>query len=303
MEKVEIKSVGHFISTMEAMLQFMHKLLAEEHHMPSAPKDETEKLKELTELRLLAKSSVWPEAINPELLTQTEDEKLHRGARIIHDLAHTDLIDKKVLDIGCGEGHTSFVAANLYGARLVVGYDIEDKKWNFTETENLVLTSSWSDVESYKLYDVILIHDVIDHTSDFDKTLEKLSLLKSETCKIFVRCHPWLSRHGTHNDLNKAFLHLVFTDEELYAMGVKSTIAHKLLDPLESYRKLFKNAGFTILSEKETRRDVEMFFTHNPNIRRRIKEKFQKSTKPEFANGDEFPRDLLELEFVDFVLI
>lgn len=303
MTKVEIHTVKQFIASMEAMMQFMHKLLAEENAMPPEPKTDTEKLKEITELRMMSKSGVWPDAVFPELIPATEDEKLHQSAKIIHDLIRLDMIDKKVLHLGCGEGQTAYVMANLHGPEKVVGYDAKNSDWKYENTNNLLLTNSWTEVEENGPYDIILANDIIDHAADFDQTLEKIKLIKNFDCKICLRCHPWLSRHGAHAENNKAYIHLVFSDDELSNMGIKTTPSHKLLDPQASYHKTFKNAGYSILSEKETRRDIEIFFTHNPNILRRIKEKFKNSANPKYATGEEFPRELLELEFIDYVLI
>jgi len=303
MTKIEIQTVKQFISHMEAMMHFMQKLLAEEKALPPEPKTDHEKLKEITELRMLSKSGVWPDAIPSEEICTTEDEKLHQGAKIVHELIKVDMIDKTVLQIGCGEGHVAYVMTNLHGPRKVVGCDAKKQDWKFENTNNLLLTNSWTDVEKNGPYDIILAHDVMDHTGDFDQTLEKIKSIKTEDCKICLRCHPWVSRHGAHADNNKAFIHLIFNEEELGNMGVKTLTSHKLLDPQESYKKTFKTAGYSILSEKETKRDVEMFFTHNPNILRRIKEKFKNSANQKFASGEEFPRNLLELEFIDYVLI
>ena len=50
MTKIEIQTVKQFISHMEAMVHFMQKLLAEEIAMPPEPKNDHEKLKEITSL-------------------------------------------------------------------------------------------------------------------------------------------------------------------------------------------------------------------------------------------------------------
>ena len=120
-----------------------------------------------------------------------------------------------------------------------------------------------------------------------------------------MRCHPWTSRHGTHlyKQLNKAYLHLVFSEDELYAMGLKETKATVFLEPLETYRKMISDAGLKILNEDHINHPVELFFTHEEAILRRIKEKWANSKNQAFATGKEFPREMLEIQFVDFVLI
>ena len=119
-----------------------------------------------------------------------------------------------------------------------------------------------------------------------------------------MRCHPWSSRHGTHlyKQINKAFLHLVFTDDEIFAMGLKEQFAHKVLDPLSFYRDLIKQSGLKTIKEDITTSPVEIFFTQNEEIMRRIKEKWKTSSDPELKDGSKFPRDILEIEFVDYWL-
>jgi hypothetical protein len=50
-------------------------------------------------------------------------------------------------------------------------------------------------------------------------------------------------------------------------------------------------------------REVELFFAHNPVILKRIKEKWNSSSNSEYASGIKFPREFMEIEFVDFTLI
>ena len=127
--------------------------------------------------------------------------------------------------------------------------------------------------------------------------------MRTDKCKIYVRCHPWSSRHGAHlhEEINKAFVHLVFTEDELSNMGYNVPFTHRLLDPLTSYRNLFKKVGYTILSEDIIKTTIEPFFYTNEKVAKRIKEKWQ--TMSGFHNGQNFPRQYMDMEIVDFVLI
>lgn len=305
---MEIKTIKQFVMQLEAMIKFMNRFIEQENILLPPPENDTERLRELTELRLLAKSDAWPQAIEQELIVNDkEDEKIHRAASVLKTLISTDLQGKKILDVGCGEGHIAFIASNLFTENLVVGYDIENDNWeHFEKPENLMLTKLWSEVDNNAPYEVIIINDVIDHTKEFEKTLEKIIKVKDkEFGKIYIRCHPWTSRHGchTHHDMNKAFLHLVFSEDELYAMGVQPVPTYPLLDPLESYRKMFKSFGLSIIKENVIRKDVELFFIHNPHILRRIKDKFKNSNNPDYASGEHFPRNIIEIEYIDFTLM
>ena len=299
------KIIKEYIRALEHMTGFLRTLLEEEMKMPPLPEGEREKLSEFTSLRMLAKSEKWPLAVPEDLICgDDEDHKLARAAGIVNEFIRTDLTDKKLLDFGCGEGHVPYIAANLIGVKSAVGYDLV-QEWDKIESiPNLQFTSDFNVVKENGPYDVILINDVLDHNTDPDM-MKKVKSIKTETGRIYMRCHPWTSRHGTHlyKQLNRAYLHLVFTEDELYAMGLKETKATILLDPLETYRKMISEAGLKVLNEDHIKHPVEIFFTHEEAVLRRIKEKWATSKNPSLAKGKTFPRDILEIQFADFVLI
>ena len=71
---------------------------------------------------------------------------------------------------------------------------------------------------------------------------------------------------------------------------------------MKTYKKLFEDAGLKIESEKVKKANVELFFTLNPAILRRIKEKFKDGDDQSYSDGKSFPRDILEIQRVDFIL-
>ena len=302
------KTIKEYIRALEHIVKFMKNLLEEETKIIEPPIDH---LETLTNLRFLAKSDAWPKAVTDDLLCgDDEDSKLARAAGIIQEFINVELVGKNFLDFGCGEGHVPFVAASLAGTKQSVGYDVVNQEWSHFEEKNrdlnnFFLTDNWEETLSKGPYDVILVNDVLDHSGDPLKALQQIQEAKAPMGKILIRCHPWVSRHGTHlyKQLNKAYLHLVFTPDELYAMGLKETTTQTALDPISLYRTLIKEAGLTILKEDTITQPVEMFFTHNPEILRRIKDKWKTSTDPALSSGEEFPRKILELQFVDLTLI
>ena len=60
-----------------------------------------------------------------------------------------------------------------------------------------------------------------------------------ENSRLFVRFHPYTSRNGTHlgNQINKAYIHLIFSDDEL----AKRMQARPISPPTaeRGYHKLF----------------------------------------------------------------
>ena len=304
----EIKDVQHFIQTLDSLKAFMQKFLDQENLVNEVTITSNDSLKEFTDLRFLMKSDHWPEAMEEgDIVHDNEEEKLHQAAAILSTLVKVDLLEKNVLQFGCKEGHVGYVAKTLFNTKKFVSYDIEKSdNWSkYCQDKSLIYSDKWSDIEKEGPYDAIIIHDIIDHAQEFEKSFQKIISVKNPTGKIFIRCHPWTSRHGchTHLQVNKAFLHLIFSEDELFGMGIKPTLTNRLLDPLTAYHRLFKAAGLTIQNEKIMTREVELFFAHNPVILKRIKEKWNSSSNSEYASGIKFPREFMEIEFVDFTLI
>lgn len=294
-----MKNVQEYIKALEHLTQFLKEILAQENIIVPAPTTDDEKIQEITDLRFLARSNLWPDAIDPALISDptNEKEKLLRAEGVIHDFMKIDLTDKTFLEIGCGEGHTTFLSSSM--TKTSVGYDAKDQNWDhFEKRDNLFFTTN----EIPGTFEVILLNDVLDHT---ENPLALLELAKKHSCgEIYVRCHPWTSRHGTHlfRQLNKAYLQLVFTKQELFNLGLFEEKVSVLLDPIETYKEWFAETGLKIVREEKITQDVELFFTQNPVVLRRIKEKFVDSSNSEIAMGKKFPRDIIQVQFADFVL-
>lgn len=293
------KTIEEYIRALEHITGFLQSLLDEENKQPKAPKHEREKLSELTELRILAKSDQWPEAVPEELLCGEDDEhKNARAAGIIHDFVKENIKDKSFLDFGCGDGNVAWYAANLADTNTTVGYDLIEQNWErFLPKYNLSFTTDWGKVHDMGPYDIVVVNDVLDHADNPKEVMEKIASVKTPgTGKVFMRCHPWASRHGTHvyKQLNKAFLHLVFNEQEMATLGLTEMKTNKLLNPQNTYRRLIKEAGLSILQENITTQPVEMFFSHHPAILRRIREKWR---------NVKFPRETMEIQFVEYVLV
>ena len=305
MDSYSEKNIKEYIRALDHMKSFFQSMLENDKKVVTPPSDY---VKSLTNIRMLTKTPGWPVAIEPEWICgDDENSKMSRATGVIDKFfKDDDLSGKKFLDFGCGEGHVAYVAATLNDASLAIGYDPKSSncKDYKKDKDNFFLTDNFDEVSLNGNYDFILLNDVLDHASDPLSVLEQVKKLRRPDCKIAMRCHPWSSRHGTHlyKQINKAFLHLVFTDDEIFAMGLKEQFAHKVLDPLSFYRDLIKQSGLKTIKEDITTSPVEIFFTQNEEIMRRIKEKWKTSSDPELKDGSKFPRDILEIEFVDYWL-
>ena len=295
------KQILEYIKNLEQLTKFLKTLVVEEFEEP------VDEIAEFTCLRMLAKSDKWPEALPDELNSTDEDFQLYRASRILNEFITDDIGGKSFLDFGCGKGHVAYLAANLLKPLKSIGYDIKDDNWeHFEKEDNLLFTTNIKELKLNAPYDIILLNDVLDHCNKPAETLAQIKELKSENAQVFLRMHPWTSRHGQHlhEQLNKSYLHLVFSEMELYSIGVKPrSKIQKYLDPLAEYRNLIANAGFTIQSEDIVTQSLDSFFTSNKKIASRISKNWKDDKNPMLANGVGFPQNILEIQFVDYVLI
>jgi 2-polyprenyl-3-methyl-5-hydroxy-6-metoxy-1,4-benzoquinol methylase len=261
--------------------------------------DTFEKLKEALQ------SAKWPEAVNKNLVCDpdSEQDKLERGRGIVELMIEEDLKDLKFLDAGCGEGHCAFTAQE-FGPTISVGYDMRtspswEKLLVGKENQKVLFTDQYDKVKENGPYDVILAFDVVDHLENEDPVtfLKKLKDVLSDKGKIYLRLHPWTGRHATHlyHDLNKAFLHLVFTEEELRKIIPYSkyeTPQIKVTTPIKTYEEFMRESGLKIVHRRDIQEKLEPFF-QIPKIAERIMKATKFTTLPEWQ---------LSLSFLDVVV-
>lgn len=236
--------------------------------------------KESDEFRLmksLVHSDDWPEAVfSLQIADENSESDKAERAEGIADILLPPFSGKKFLDFGCGEGH---VAKYVSGeASVSVGYDITKSisskfDWENKE-EKFLLTTDFNNVVSEGPYDIVMIYDVLDHSSESpSEVLAKAKSVLAEDGRIYLRCHPWTGRHGGHayRKINKAFVHLAFSEEELDHLGVKLEHNRKILFPIGTYNKAIDEAGLVRESEPEVdTQEVESFFEENPLVKSRI---------------------------------
>lgn len=252
-------------------------------------------------LKKALESDKWPEAVNKNLVCDPDSEidKIERGRGIIELMVEEELPNLRFLDYGCGDGYSALYVASEK-ADISVGYDVKqhDVWGKHPKSDNLLFLNKFDDVVAKGPYDVILLFDVLDHLVKEQpaEVLKKAASVLKPTGKIYMRTHPWTSRHATHmyHDLNKAYVHLVFTEEELEQI-VQSK--HKdenigVLYPLKTYSDFITGAGLKEVSRREIKEAVEPFFKI-PKIAQRImsRTKFQ-----------QFPEWQMSLQFIDYVL-
>jgi len=233
---------------------------------------------EFDALLKLLNSEEWPNAVfDVQIADENSEADKKERAEGIADILLPPLENKKFLDFGCGEGHVAKYAAN--SAALSIGYETEKNpnsqlEWE-SKNDNLLLTTDFERVKSEGPYEIVLIYDVLDHTRNesMSQLLGRVKSVLSDEGKIYLRCHPWTSRHGGHayRKINKAFVHLVFSEEELKEMGLELEFNNKVLYPLGTYSKAIEDAGLVKIDGEEIDfQDVEPLFSENLVIKKRL---------------------------------
>ena len=233
----------------------------------TAENSDFEKLKNLLD------SEDWPEAVLEFQIADdtSEEDKTDRAEGIVDILIEESLENKKFLDFGCGEGHAAKYASE--DSSISVGYDIEKQgSLEWENDEKFLLTTDFEKVKAKGPFDVILIYDVLDHAKNPVEVLNQAKSVLANNGTIFLRCHPWSSRHGGHayRKINKAFVHLVFSEEELKNLGIDNGHNNKVLFPIATYARYFKEAGLSVKHPDIEEQEVEPFFKNNELVRKRI---------------------------------
>lgn len=258
--------------------------------LPSANEYELE----LQGLKEMLDSEDWPAAVDPEQICTDEDSEKNtaRANNILDMFVCENLKDKKFLDYGCGSGEVVFEASRREAHAL--GYDINSSKF---DPHNL-LTADLEEVRKMAPFDVVLVHDVLDHIEHIDplQALFQIKEVLSPHGRVYVRNHPWSSRHGGHlyETKNKAFMHLIFDEVELARIGGYAADYNiRVTDPIGTYRYWFHETGFDVKEEYPIKHEVEKFFTQPSIVWEKLKAHWPDS---------ETQINFLEIEFVEYIL-
>lgn len=257
-------------------------------------------------LLYLINSPRFPLAVDPLLIVSDNDEdKMIRAEGILSVVVTQPVTDSTFLDLGCGEGHVAAQAALT--AKLSVGYDIVPQEWDrYPAKDNLVFTDAWDQVVAKAPYDAILLYDVLDHvTTEYpSNVLERAKTVLKPSGRVYVRFHPWCSRHGTHlyRQLNKAYIHMFFTEKQLAEMGYHGIPTVKIIQPLQTYASWLSKTGFKVIGQADVVREpIEDFFMQ-PHFANMIKAHWKNSPDTDLATGAKFPTIPTAVQFVNYVL-
>lgn len=248
---------------------------------------------EFEKIQELLQGQEWPEAVPDFLICKmTEEDKMERAEGIV-DFLDIDLTNKKVLDFGCGEGHV----VKLLREKSIdcSGFDISKQgalEWE--KEDGYLLTTDWSKILAKKPFDVVFLYDVLDHAESPIDCLNKVREVATPESHIVLRTHPFCGPHGGHlyQTINKAYLHLICTPEELEKLGCKLDFNQKVLFPLATCENWFKEASFAIKKSNTVKNHIAQFFMRNPVVRSRINKLYP----------NEFPSWQMSQAFNDYVV-
>ena len=251
----------------------------------------------LSQLKFLADTNFWPDAVHPMLICDpnSEEDKKNRGHGIVELMVEEDIENLKFLDFGCGDGYGTKASEELKTS-LSVGFDpVSSAKWSEFTSDKCIFTTSFADVIRHSPYDVILAFDVFDHVDNMQLRLKELISACNKQTRVYVRFHPFISRHGSHlyHQKNKAFLHCYFSEEEIKSFGLEYDLPKsKVLYPLRTYKKLLDDVGFEILNKRDITESVEEFF----------KKRFMARRLEKITGSKDLLDFPMTVQFVDYLL-
>jgi hypothetical protein len=232
-------------------------------------------------------------------------EALNRASHISEDTTN-----KKVLLIGCDDPYLpDHYAAE---AEMVLSYNRKTQWDDFSNNKkNLVFTDNIQDAYFKAPYDLVIYWDILDHYfEDYVTQKYELSeelgvnhknflemgkqLLRPEG-KMFIRCHPWYSRHGGHQNNNVAYNHLLIDESEYYKLqDSRDLITHRICDPVGYYKRLINSLNPANIESciVENRPESEIIQALISGI---------KPTWPVNISDDDL-LNTLSVEYIDFLL-
>jgi SAM-dependent methyltransferase len=245
----------------------------------------------------LLNNTTWPLAVpERQIATASEADQKSRAKAVMDAMIVRSLDGLHFLDYGCGEGWVA-EAAKSRGVASSTGYDIVTSPvWD--KLKDKVMFTDSPDLPK-NFYDVILLYDVIDHSMDAEGVMSHVYELLKPGGTVYVRCHPWISRHGAHlykQGLNKAFIHLFLTEEELVDKGYSPLFVRHETNPLVAYKWFFDK--FIIERENIIRPDsLEPFFQDQM-----VKNLLWAEQNIDSKRKNGFIKDL-EITFCDYILM
>jgi SAM-dependent methyltransferase len=205
----------------------------------------------------------------------------------------------KFLDYGCGDGWITQEICKR-GVMESWGYDIkESRNWSKLKGKIEMCSKREELPKSPNYFDAIMLYDVLDHCENPVELMAHVRNCVKHTGTVYVRCHPWTSKHATHlfkHGVNKAYLHLFLNWNEIKEITKEDPMfTRPEKNAVEAYHWWFKD--FEIKRERFIKEPVSDFF-HVPAF----KELLANEQQVPLSEIDAFLK-LMEVQFVNYCLV
>ena len=249
-------------------------------------------LQDLTNLKKMIKSNLWPNALSEEELKEPKEEKVKNVLRNIPNIEN--------MDIACFADDADVFIKEIMNSKAnkVVCFSL-DKKINPFKIEESnqigIVTNNKNELVANGPFDIIICYDFLEHTGESPENwLSFMKNIRKTNGPIYLRAHPFNSRYHDHNLANKAYSHLVFTDSEKLKIGCPSgkKPCKELLTENE-YFKLFYSLELSIIERNIIDHPIEESFINSSMLSERIKATLNK----EMLFAEE-----LSFEYIDYLL-
>lgn len=240
----------------------------------------------------------WPEAVQKFCLTEPSDiDQANRADSVLDYMISTHMEGKTFLDFGCGDGWIA-KQAMMRGVSESTGFDISPNP-NWAKFNGPIFAENVNQLKPSH-YDIVMLYDVLDHCDNPVNVMSQIRNVLKPTGIVYVRCHPWTSKHATHvykQGLNKAYIHLFLAPFEIREVtGQPQMFVRQETAPIEAYRRWFD--GFNIKKEQLIKdgMPISPFF-----LVPAFKELLANEQQIDLSRIDAFLA-LMETQFVDYQL-
>jgi 2-polyprenyl-3-methyl-5-hydroxy-6-metoxy-1,4-benzoquinol methylase len=239
----------------------------------------------------------WPEAV-PQFLVAKDasaEDQMNRANAVLDMLLDRPVENLSFLDFGCGDG---WIVQEIIkrGVSEAIGYDIKPNA-NWENLQNVSFTQNFAELKNNH-YDVIFLYDVLDHCEDPLFIMDQIKKLIKPSGTVYVRCHPWTSKHATHlykQGINKAYLHLFLSYNEIKELiSQEPMFTRNEKNPIKAYHWWFHD--FLIKKERLVKEPVSDFF-YVPAF----KELVANEQQIPLEEMDQFVKQF-EVQFIDYCL-
>ncbi|MFN9110923.1 MAG: class I SAM-dependent methyltransferase [Bacteroidota bacterium] len=235
--------------------------------------------------------SNWDDG-NPDLTTKvTSREHEYEYALLqLHKKTQSGIgervLNKKVLEIGCGHGGIC-VYASMNGASSVVGIDLSSEVLDIAnslksefETKQLIRKNNIQFIKAStenlpfedNSFDLIIADNVFEHVEDLDATLKECKRVLVDGGILFAPTFPSiLSKAGPHLKYGTKipWLHVFFTEKAICSALFKRAIKHPELKLFEYYEGL--------INKPNNFRDVRKYKDLNYITNKKMKDAIKRS--------------------------